>query len=238
MDNSLIGGKMIQSKKGFTLAEVLITLGIIGIVAAMTMPTLVGKYKKQQTLSQLKKVYSTISQAFTSSVADNGDSSQWVDTSLEVNEETTTQYFDKYWKPYLKVLKYCKTAASCGYNKPYVDDLTSKDSILLISDSRTGIFLEDGTLLSFVAIDWSGGAHFVQRQLIRADINGPKPPNVMGKDIFVFVLNLNNNTVKPSCNDKSTQYVNDNCKKGSGDGVCCLQKIVNDNWEIKDDYPF
>ena len=43
--------------KGFTLAEVLITLGIIGIVAAMTLPALVGKYKKQQTVAQLQKVY-------------------------------------------------------------------------------------------------------------------------------------------------------------------------------------
>lgn len=42
-------------KKAFTLAEVLITLGIIGVVAAMTLPTLVGEYQKKQTATQLKK---------------------------------------------------------------------------------------------------------------------------------------------------------------------------------------
>ena len=62
-------------KRGFTLAEVLITLGIIGVVAAMTLPALVGNYKKAQTISQLKKVYSTLSQSLLSSVYDNGDSS-------------------------------------------------------------------------------------------------------------------------------------------------------------------
>ena len=47
-------------KKAFTLAEVLITLGIIGIVAAMTLPTLIGKYQKKQTVTQLKKAYRDI----------------------------------------------------------------------------------------------------------------------------------------------------------------------------------
>jgi len=45
-------------KKGFTLAEVLITLGIIGVVAAMTIPTLMTKYAKQRTETQLVKFYS------------------------------------------------------------------------------------------------------------------------------------------------------------------------------------
>ena len=40
------------NKKGFTLAEVLITLGIIGVIAALTMPAVVGNYKKQQALKQ------------------------------------------------------------------------------------------------------------------------------------------------------------------------------------------
>lgn len=43
-------------KKAFTMPEVLITLGIIGIVAAITLPALIGKYQKIQTINQLKKV--------------------------------------------------------------------------------------------------------------------------------------------------------------------------------------
>uniref|UniRef100_UPI00402A565C type II secretion system protein n=1 Tax=Candidatus Scatousia sp. TaxID=3085663 RepID=UPI00402A565C len=50
-------------KKGFTLAEVLITLGIIGIVAAMTLPTLVNKYQKRTYIAGLQKFYTQISQA-------------------------------------------------------------------------------------------------------------------------------------------------------------------------------
>ncbi|MBP7212243.1 prepilin-type N-terminal cleavage/methylation domain-containing protein, partial [bacterium] len=53
---------MNNSKTAFTLAEVLITLGIIGIVAALTIPTLMNKSQKQQTVTALKKSYSTFSQ--------------------------------------------------------------------------------------------------------------------------------------------------------------------------------
>ncbi len=44
-------------KKAFTLAEVLITLGVIGVVAAMTMPSLVANYQKKVWVNQLKKLY-------------------------------------------------------------------------------------------------------------------------------------------------------------------------------------
>ena len=56
--------------KAFTLAEVLITLSIIGVVAAMTMPTLIGKYNKMVWTNQLKKSYSTVSQGFQKMLAD------------------------------------------------------------------------------------------------------------------------------------------------------------------------
>lgn len=75
---------------GFTLAEVLITLGIIGIVAAMTLPSLVGKYKEKQRVTQLKKAYSILNQAFLMAVKDYGTPDNWglVQTVTgEVDEE-------------------------------------------------------------------------------------------------------------------------------------------------------
>lgn len=64
-------------KKGFTLAEVLITLGIIGVVAALTMPVLMANYKKQQTVTQLKKVYSALQQSVQISQVKYGDIVDW-----------------------------------------------------------------------------------------------------------------------------------------------------------------
>ena len=64
-------------KKAFTLAEVLITLGIIGVVAALTMPTVIQNYKKKQAVTQLKATYSILAQAFEHAQADYGDMSNW-----------------------------------------------------------------------------------------------------------------------------------------------------------------
>lgn len=47
--------KVLKSKRAFTLAEVLITLGIIGVVAALTLPSVITNYQKKQTVEQLKK---------------------------------------------------------------------------------------------------------------------------------------------------------------------------------------
>ncbi len=65
------------SKAAFTLAEVLITLGIIGIVAALTMPALIGNYRKKQTVVQLKKIYSAMSQSVQMSQSNYGDIADW-----------------------------------------------------------------------------------------------------------------------------------------------------------------
>ena len=61
----------------FTLAEVLITLGIIGVVAAMTIPTLIANYQEKQTVSRLTKAYATISNAYQMAKVENGDFSSW-----------------------------------------------------------------------------------------------------------------------------------------------------------------
>ena len=84
----------------FTLAEVLITLGIIGIVAAMTLPSLVQNYKEKQTVVALKKIYSTMSQAFNSAKSEGIEPEDWA------TEKTADGYgadeFMSHIKPYLK----------------------------------------------------------------------------------------------------------------------------------------
>ena len=57
---------------GFTLAEVLITLVIIGVIAAITVPTLINKTQNQEYVSKLKKAYSTFTQATNQIIAEEG----------------------------------------------------------------------------------------------------------------------------------------------------------------------
>ncbi len=90
-------------KIAFTLAEVLITLGIIGVVVAMTMPTLIQNHKKQVASTRLKKFYATINSAIKAAEVDYGDFQYW---TLDNNvQDWNTQYYEKYLKNNLRVLK-------------------------------------------------------------------------------------------------------------------------------------
>lgn len=101
---------------GFTLAEVLITLAIIGVVAALTMPALIQKHQEQVTVTKLKKFYSTFSQAYLMAVNDNGTFDTWglgdpeYTTDSEGKSIYTEDYLDRIdkffetMKPYLKII--------------------------------------------------------------------------------------------------------------------------------------
>ena len=92
-------------KKGFTLAEVLITLGIIGIVAALTIPTLIAKHQKQVFATQLKKSYSSIGQALQMAQLEYGDMSGWENLAEDINQNKGED--DSYSKE--KISEFVKT---------------------------------------------------------------------------------------------------------------------------------
>lgn len=82
---------------GFTLAEVLITLGIIGVVAAMTLPVLIGKWQKLVTVNKLKAAYSLISQAIEHAESDYGSVKDWTFGDAD-------NFTNKYIRPYYEIL--------------------------------------------------------------------------------------------------------------------------------------
>ena len=92
----------------FTLAEVLITLGIIGIVVALTIPNLVQGYRKRVVETRLKEFYTITQQAFKMAEAENGDIENWGKgdytyvANPDVYHSNSDEWFDKYISPYLK----------------------------------------------------------------------------------------------------------------------------------------
>ena len=109
-----VGSYFRHWRGAFTLAEVLITLGIIGVVAALTIPTLMANHRKQVVETRLAKFYSTMNQAIKMAEVDYGDVRQWDELENGFNEDedgnpTTSKalaWFEKYLKPYLKYTKY------------------------------------------------------------------------------------------------------------------------------------
>lgn len=217
--------RAIDRIKGFTLAEVLITLGIIGVIASITIPTLLANNAKQENVEILKKSYTILSQEIKLSQIDN-DSSQYWDWGDGTGVLTPRQSFDKYWAPYLKIAKYCSSYSDCGYNTNFLTSIDHTSQISIINTpSRTSAMLIDGTLLLVI-----------NSNNIILDINAGKGPNIWGKDVFFFVLDPNMG-IMPKGYDHSVVTVNSSCATGS-DGEYCAAKIIRDSWQIKDDYPW
>ena len=90
-DNSpkyrMVNCTLLLKKAAFTLAEVLITLGIIGVVAAMTLPSLIQNYHEKQRVNQLKKAYSVIQNAFLMAQEEYGDVTDWGLTITNTGEK-------------------------------------------------------------------------------------------------------------------------------------------------------
>ena len=204
----------------FTLAEVLITLGIIGVVAAMTMPSLMQNYKRQQATARIKKFVSVINQALISAENDLGPREDWVIGEMG-NSDSAYNFLNTYIKPYIKSA-----------------DIEKRT---LFGMNMATLRFVDGSQMSIKI-----GACYD----IWYDINGEKGPNEKGKDIFVFILcknggcNFNSNQVRGFyCASTGEQFPTheqliDNCKNYRTDGgQYCTILLEQNGYEFPKDYP-
>lgn len=155
----------------FTLAEVLITLGIIGVVAALTMPSLIAHHKAQVLQTQFKRSYSVLANA----------TRMLVQQDILPYELTNTERIDQYSK-ILNASK-CKQAY-CTSRYTFWKNLSGKTGIHLGAISTTpAMMLNDGSLVIIGSYNW-----------IFVDINGPqKGPNKAGHDFHQFKILPDNN---------------------------------------------
>ena len=185
-----------KRNKAFTLAEVLITLGIIGVVAALTIPTLVNQYKKQVYYTQFRKAASQLEQALKMYQIDHGcDGNVSACGTIEYNDvnyyveliaipnfvEDLSSYFNGSIlidnENYENVCSYEKipVKGSGNYNSYCYDDLG-------VANGAFAFKTKDGMLYNFGTDESYGNGSIV-------DINGPeKGPNEIGRDIFIFYL--------------------------------------------------
>ncbi len=213
------------TKIGFTLAEILITLGIIGVVAAMTIPNLIATYKAKRYRSQFLKSYSTIQQVFKRMESD--------DISIDPATYKPLTYY-KTFQQYLNgstdcghaALKRPKPCRTYRYNGS--DDYknfsnTNKFTAGYLDDGS--LLLQDGSILYFENAD-------NQTIFISVDLNGfTTPPNIAGHDLFTF--QMIDGVIKP-LGDKGTKFaasVDKYCSdtnKEVVNGMTCAYKALND----------
>ena len=207
-------------KNGFTLAEVLITLGVIGVVAAITMPTLIQKHKEQVTINKVKKFYSTISQAYESYVDEYG----YPDTMDTFNtQEEATTYFATKIKSYLKILKDCGYDEGCFINDNY-KRASGLNTVNFITDAnkRYMAVLNDGSAVAFFVDETGKGGVFYY------DVNGIQPPNQFGRDIFQISFDSSHKLLPGEHTEDNTEVLTNCLDKGF---TCAHWLIANGNMD-------
>lgn len=227
-----------MKKKGFTLSEVLIVLGIIGIVAALSIPTLINKIQKHTLETQLKETYSTIQQVMRRA---QGEGSDFQTAFQDGSMQAMKAWFDEFIIPYMKVESVCYNQPGCWHPPGAAKNLNGTANVWE-NENGWGLDILTFTTAKGAWFDMDGhGGYSTCRGLfginattsclvIYFDINGNKPPNTVGKDIYVVVQTEKG--LVPAGNDKTKAQVESNCN--SGNGYWCLQKVINDSWTISD----
>ena len=212
------GGLM---KKGFTLAEVLITLGIIGVVAAMTIPTLIANYQEKQTVTRVKAAYTLLNNAVMMAVNENGPVNTWlsgtrIDDGAENYRKFSPMMFNKIL-PHLKTIFTCSDSITCRKYSYKIQNLPGTAPVDMYMMEYTGAKLLNGTYISVSSTGSCEQQYEIQDACgtLYIDVNGPNPPNQKGRDVFLFIIN-NQGYVLPRkfdsrrCNLSDSIYVNGN----------------------------
>ena len=223
-------------KIAFTLAEVLITLGIIGVVSAMTIPTLMANHRKKVVETKLEKIYSVMNQAINLTNAEYGDVTNWIidcgrsdSPTCSINE--VENWFNSTIGKHLETLKTGK-----------IKNKTNTYDILLI-------YLKDGSIL--------GVTNYIYDMFFY--VNSDAISNTQsGKNYFLFrfnpiLLSHQNNeeaqkdlkySLKPTFepysnywNGTREQLIDGHSFSCAQNHAFCAKLIQYDGWKISKDYP-
>ena len=247
----------INKKLAFTLAEVLITLGIIGIVAVMTIPGLMNKYQEIVTINKLKQTYSILSQGFHSMVSEYGTIDGWGNSSDE-----RLMYTYKIFPQYFKVTEFCSSHWKSWDGKKFCPDdiryyIYSRELSRMTGTINTGInarlhngvivnILYSGNCIQNRAMNKKGPGEMPTMTLyygtymhgcgeILVDINGNSGDkrNITSKDVFMFKIVTDG--IIPAGSQKENVWLetfNDAClKEGHIQTRCTSWVLENGNMD-------
>ncbi|MBR1373880.1 type II secretion system protein [bacterium] len=209
--------------RGFTLAEVLITLGIIGVVAALTIPTLMQKIDNRETISKFKKFASVFSQALALSVAENGTVDKW---NINLDTQTCPQDLANRLKPYLNL----SVDIGCSPSDYVADEVKFLNGNIYAGNNYNDyvgyykMLLSDGSLIWFrgnISCSHSDLDTPNVCAIFWIDVNGKKSPNQIGKDIFLLLMQK----------DKILPNKADDCSLDDKGYGCAAYVLKNDSMD-------
>ena len=249
-DKKCYNGDMLYHNEsfGFTLSEVLITLGIIGVVAALTLPSLITKINNKGYAEKLIKTYSLIQNVTNKIIEEEGELSTW---SWSARYDADTSGNDNIVENYVKHLNVAKRCAlnsadfgaenNCTSNNKKIRYLNgSMDNVTGIANyeiysTSYPIVLADGTVVAISFLE-GGNGHGVMwghpDMAFTIDVNGKKPPNQIGRDIFILYANKRDKgKVLPFTNELSINGASydfrDTCDTTKS-GLSCAYRIISE----------
>ena len=217
----------VRGYRAFTLAEVLITLGVIGVVAAMTMPTLIANHKKKVVVTKMEKFYSSMNQAIKLSEVQNSEVKNW-EVCNNVDPNNMYDWYKKYLDNYFTGKEIEKTA----------DGILVKNT----DGSAFGMYCM-GHVHSIFCVDYKSCKKHAGAN------NSIYGKNLDGKNTFLFKLDpetsnfitYGSNNVLPRSEliNRTNGESYQNGKYGCADTfkAYCAALIQQDGWQIADDYP-
>ncbi len=223
--NSVVFMEDIMKEKAFTLAEVLITLGIIGVVAAMTIPNTIAQYKNKVYATQLKKFCSEFSQAITSYQNQTGAS------DLTAAGLVSQNALDDFVINQFRIVKTCTNGILPCFANNYK---TIKGGSVGIYQGKSYVLYNGSSIRPLYT---PAGNKLIN---IMVDTNGKKGPNQLGKDLFFIGLYKNSKmddyydttaTAPLTVEQRESRFPECTSNTHSG-GWGCFGKVLNDNWEI------
>lgn len=216
---------------GFTLAETLIVIGIIGVVAALTLPNLNHSTGDKERVTKVKKIYSGLSDAYGRAEAIYGPVDGWFNNIDPNNEGDRSNIVGKRISEYLKVSKVCGSGAGC-FSASYTEDLAPSYMVLL----------SDGTSVRFrVRADVECTAYNENDEcteetvtnaidVIEVDVDGPnKGKDESGSDFFEFALLKDATSNTYSVVPDGRSIANGVEPEGEFNGMYATWIIQNDN---------
>lgn len=237
-------------KKAFTLAEVLITLGIIGVVAAMTLPVLISNYNNKIYINQLKKSYSTFSQGMQKMFAEY-NCPDWACMGMSDDNLNDKNYM-------MDMFSRAFSMADKNTNSGKIDYVTKiydagTDTALSANDYLFSFNLPDGSSWYYF-----GTLFYSNEFVVVVDINGKKKgPNKVGRDVFGMTLTakgvmapiFSRNHWKAICSspvsghecnaeemaDAYDAAMRSDCSKNGAQEnsyISCFNRILLDDWEV------
>lgn len=209
-----------MKKLAFTLAEVLITLAIVGVVAVLTIPTVTNNMSQRSNIVKLEATIKSLNDAINNlmideRVTDIADSSLFDDTSI-------------FFTQYLKSSSNCDddNFTSCfaesyhdidgGILDPFKRDFENNDAML-----------PNGAAVQILGVYDSNSALLNNGFLI--DVNGPKGPNIAGRDLFMVRL-FTDGTVGSDSADLDEELILKRCKNGYAYGLECVYLLETNGW--------